>query len=162
MLSKKMEIALNKQVNEEFWSAYLYLSMSAHFAEEGLYGIASWFKNQFDEDKEHVMKIFTYVIERGGKITLAPDKEVKTSWASVMEAFEATLAHEKIVTGFIYELVKIAKEEDDYATESMLRWFVDEQVEEESTAQGIIDALKLIGNSGAGLYALNKELGQRQ
>ena len=79
-----------------------------------------------------------------------------------MEAFEATLAHEKIVTGFIYELVKIAKEEDDYATESMLRWFVDEQVEEESTAQGIIDALKLIGNSGAGLYALNKELGQRQ
>lgn len=162
MLSKKMEIALNKQINEEFWSAYLYLSMSAHFEAEGLEGIARWFKNQFDEEQEHAMKIFNYVIERGGKVTLAPIREVHTTWPSVIEAFEATLAHEKIVTGFIYELVKLAKEEDDFATESMLRWFVDEQVEEESTAQGIIDTLKLIGNSGAGLYALNKELGRRE
>lgn len=161
MLSKKMEIALNKQINEEFWSAYLYLSMSAHFAGEGLDGVAHWFHAQFEEEQGHAMKLFNYVIERGGKVTLAPIREVHTEWSSVLEAFEATLAHERIVTGFIYELVKIAKEENDYATESMLQWFVDEQVEEESTAQGLIDSLKLIGNSGPVLYAFNKELKNR-
>lgn len=161
MLSKKMEIALNKQINEEFWSAYLYLSMAAHFEAEGKTGIAHWFRAQFTEEQEHAMKIFDYVNERGGKVTLQPIKEVHTEWKSVLHAFEETLAHEKIVTGFIYELVSMAREEKDYATESFLQWFVNEQVEEESTAQGYIDALELIGTSGAGLYAFDKELRNR-
>ena len=162
MLSKKMEIALNKQINEEFWSAYLYLSMSAYFAADGKPGFAHWFKNQFDEEQEHAMKLFDYVIERGGQVTLEPIKEVKKNWDSALHVFEQTLAHEKVVTDFINDLVTLAREERDYATESMLQWFVNEQVEEESTAQGYIDALKLIGESGAGLYALDKELGSRE
>lgn len=162
MLSKKMEIALNKQINEEFWSAYLYLSMSAHFAAKGKPGVASWFKAQFDEEQDHAMKLFNYVIEREGQVTLEPIKKVHTEWKSVLHAFEETLAHEKVVTGFINDLVTMAREEKDYATESMLQWFVNEQVEEESTAQGLIDALKMIGDNGFGLYTFDKELQGRQ
>lgn len=162
MLSKKMEIALNKQINEEFWSAYLYLSMSAYLAADGKPGFAHWFKIQFDEEQEHAMKLFDYVIERGGKVTLEPIREVQKEWDSVLHVFEQTLAHEKVVTDFINDLVTLAREERDYATENMLQWFVNEQVEEEATAQGYIDALKLIGEGGAGLYVLDKELGGRE
>lgn len=159
MLSKKMEIALNKQINAEFWSAYLYLSMSAYFAADGKPGFAHWFKQQFEEEQEHAMKLFDYVIDRDGKVTLDPIKEVQHEWKSPLHAFEQTLAHEKVVTGFVNDLVKLAKEEEDYATENMLQWFVDEQVEEEATAQGYIDALKMIGDNGFGIYTLDKELG---
>lgn len=159
MLSKKMEIALNKQINAEFWSAYLYLSMSAYFAADGKPGFAHWFKQQFEEEQEHAMKLFDYVIDRDGKVTLDPIKEVQHEWKSQLHAFEQTLAHEKVVTGFVNDLVKLAKEEEDYATENMLQWFVNEQVEEEATAQGYIDALKMIGDNGFGIYTLDKELG---
>ncbi len=159
MLSKKMEIALNKQINAEFWSAYLYLSMSAYFAADGKPGFAHWFKQQFEEEQEHAMKLFDYVIDRDGKVTLDPIKEVQHEWKSPLHAFEQTLAHEKVVTGFVNDLVKLAKEEEDYATENMLQWFVNEQVEEEATAQGYIDALKMIGDNGFGIYTLDKELG---
>lgn len=157
-----MEIALNKQINEEFWSAYLYLSMSAHFAADGKPGIANWFKKQFSEEQDHAMKLLDYVIDRGGKVTLEPIRKVHNEWKSPLLAFEDTLAHEKIVTGFINDLVKLAKEEEDYATESMLKWFVDEQIEEEATAQTLIDALKLIGDNGFGIYTFDKELQGRQ
>ena len=159
MLSKKMEIALNKQINAEFWSAYLYLSMSAYFAADGKPGFAHWFKQQFEEEQEHAMKLFDYVIDRDGKVTHDPIKEVQHEWKSPLHAFEQTLAHEKVVTGFVNDLVKLAKEEEDYATENMLQWFVNEQVEEEATAQGYIDALKMIGDNGFGIYTLDKELG---
>lgn len=162
MLSKKMEIALNKQINEEFWSAYLYLSMSAHFAAKGKPGIAGWFKAQFDEEQDHAMKLFNYVIEREGTVTLEPIKEVHKEWKSPLHAFEATLAHEKVVSGFVNELVTMAREEKDYATENMLQWFVNEQVEEESTAQGLIDALTMIGDNGFGIYTFDKELQGRK
>ncbi|WP_165044021.1 ferritin [Dysgonomonas sp. ZJ709] len=158
MLSKKLEDALNAQINAELWSAYLYLSMSAHFAAEGKPGFANWFEIQFKEEQDHAMKFFKYIIERGGKVELKPVAEVPLSWKSPLDAFEDTLKHEKVVTGLINDLVSLAKEEKDYATESLLKWFIDEQVEEEATATSFIDSLKLIKDNGFGIYTLDKEL----
>lgn len=161
MLSKKMEDALNAQINAEFWSAYLYLSMSVHFAGNGLPGFASWFKHQFEEEQEHAIKFLNYVISRGGTVSLQPIDKVEQSWASPLAAFEDTLKHEKVVTGLIHNLVSLANEEKDYATASLLQWFVDEQVEEEDTAQSYVDALKFIGEEKVGVYMLDKELAKR-
>lgn len=158
MLSEKLQTALNKQINAELWSAYLYLSMSAHFAADGKPGFANWFKIQFKEEQDHAMKFFNYVIERGGKVTLKPIADVQSSWDSPLAAFDDTLKHEREVTAMINNLVTLAKEEKDYATESMLKWFVDEQVEEEATAISYIDALKMIKDNGFGIYTLDKEL----
>lgn len=162
MVSKKLETALNKQINAEFWSAYLYLSMSAHFSHEGLPGFAHWFRVQFHEEQEHAAKLMRYLISRGNKVELAPIDKVETSWDSILKAFEDTLAHEKVVTSYIHDLVTAARSENDYATESALRWFVDEQVEEEETAQGLVDALKLIDGNPLGIFTMDKELGQRK
>ncbi len=162
MLSKKMEAALNAQINAEFWSAYLYLSMSAHFAAEGKSGFANWFKVQFDEEQEHALKLFNYVVERGGKVELKPIAEVSLSWKSPLAAFNDTLEHEKEVTAMINDLVSLARDEKDYATENMLQWFVNEQIEEEATAQSYIDALEMIKDNGFGIYTLDKELKARK
>ena len=161
MLSKKLEDAINNQINVEMWSAYLYLSMSAHFADEGLPGIANWFEMQFREEQDHAMKFMNYMVAKGNKVVLQPIEKVDTSWDSVLKAFEDSLAHEKVVTALINDMVAIAREEKDFATDNMLQWFVSEQVEEEESVQGIIDALRLIGKEGYGIYMLDKELGQR-
>lgn len=161
MLTKKIEEALNKQINAEFWSAYLYLSMSMYFADKGLPGFANWFKVQFKEEQSHAEKLMNFMISKSSKVELMPIDKVETSWKSVLAAFEDTLEHEKVVTEMIHDLVKLAKKENDYATESMLQWFVNEQVEEEETVQGLIDGLKLIGDNGLGVYMMDKELGQR-
>lgn len=161
MLSKKLETALNAQINAELWSAYLYLSMSADFATDGKPGFANWFKIQFKEEQDHAMKFFNYIVERGGKVELKPIAKVPQAWKSPLAAFEDTLKHEQEVTALINNLVTLAKEEQDYATESFLKWFVDEQVEEEATAQGYIDAMKMIKDNGFGIYTLDKELSQR-
>ena len=161
MLSKKLEAALNAQINAEFWSAYLYLSMAAYFAADGKPGFANWFEIQFKEEQDHAMKFFKYVTDRGAKVELKPIEKVDLTWESPLHAFEETLRHEKVVTGRINDLVALAKEEKDYATESMLKWFVDEQVEEEATAQGYIDALKMIKDNGFGIYTMDKELQSR-
>lgn len=161
MISQKLEKAINKQINAEFWSAYLYLSMSAHFDNQGLPGFANWFKVQFQEEQDHAFKLINYLIAKGNKVELQPIEKVRISWDSVLDAFIDTLEHEKIVTGMINNLVSIAREEQDYATENVLQWFVSEQVEEEETAQQMIDGLKLIGDNGFGIYTMDKELGQR-
>jgi ferritin len=161
MVSKELEIAINKQINAEFWSAYLYLSMSAHFAHEGLPGFANWFKVQFQEEQDHAVKFMNYLISKGNKVELTPIEKVDTSWDSLLKAFQDTLNHERVVTSLINNLVSIARKENDYATENMLQWFVNEQVEEEETAQAMIDSLKLIGSNGFGIYTMDKELGQR-
>lgn len=161
MVSKSLETAINKQINAEFWSAYLYLSMSVHFANEGLSGFANWFKIQFQEEQDHALKFANYLIAKGNKVELLPIEKVETSWNSLLAAYEDTLAHEKVVTGLIHNLVKLAREENDYATENMLQWFVNEQVEEEETAQSLIDSLKLIGTNGFGIYTMDKELSAR-
>jgi ferritin len=161
-LHKKIEKALNAQINAEFWSAYLYLSMSVHFDANGKPGFAKWFRSQFHEEQGHATKIIDYVISRGGKVELAPIEKVETSWESPLAAFEDTLKHEKIVTGYVNKLVALSREENDYATESFLKWFIDEQVEEESTASAIVDAVKSIDGNGLGLFLLDKELGGRK
>lgn len=161
MVSKKLETAINKQINAELWSAYLYLSMSAHFGHEGLPGFANWFKVQFHEEQDHAQKLMNYLVAKGNIVELMPIERVDTSWKSVLSAFEETLKHERVVTSLINDLVALARGENDYATENMLQWFVSEQVEEEETAQSMIDSLKLIGNNGFGIYTMDKELGQR-
>lgn len=161
MVSKKLEKAINEQINAELWSAYLYLSMSMHCANEGLPGFANWFKIQFQEEQSHAHKLMNYMIAKGNKVELKPIDKVETTWPSVLNLFEETLKHERVVTGLINNLVAIARGENDFASDNFLQWFVNEQVEEEDTAQGIIDALKLIGNNGFGLYTMDKEFSQR-
>jgi ferritin len=161
MVSKELETAINKQINAELWSAYLYLSMSTWCAHEGLPGFANWFKVQFQEEQDHALKFMNYLIAKGNRVELAPIEKVETSWDSVLKTFQDTLDHERVVTSLINNLVSIARKENDFATENMLQWFVNEQVEEEETAQGMIDSLKLIGNNGFGVYTMDKELAQR-
>ncbi len=161
MFNKEVEQAFNAQINAEFWSAYLYLSMSMHFAHEGFDGIANWFAVQFKEEQDHATIMMNYVNSRGGKVVLAPIAEVDTIWNSPIDAFEATLEHENKVTGLINDLYALATAKNDYATQSMLKWFIDEQVEEEQTAEGYINALKKIGDNGYGLYMFDKELAAR-
>ncbi|HUI33274.1 MAG: ferritin [Dysgonamonadaceae bacterium] len=162
MLSKKLEDAINKQINAELWSAYLYLSMSTHFAHEGLPGFANWYEIQYKEEQDHAMKFMNYMVAKDSKVLLKPIEKVDTSWESVLAAFEETLKHEKVVTALINDIVAIAREEKDFATDNMLQWFVKEQVEEEDSVQTIIDALRLIDGKGYGVYMLDKELGQRK
>lgn len=161
MLNQEIEKAFNDQINAEFWSAYLYLSMSMHFAHEGYNGIANWFAIQFKEEQDHATIMMNYVNSRGGKVTLMPIAAVETSWESPLSAFEHTLSHENKVTGMINNLYALATEKRDYATQSMLKWFIDEQVEEEETAGDYINTLKKIGDNGYGLYMFDKELAAR-
>ena len=161
MLNKKIEEALNAQINAEMWSAYLYLSMAAFCHANGNPGMGHWFEVQFQEEQDHAKILFNYVIQRNGKVDLKAIKEVPTTWESVLDVFESTLKHEQTVTALINNLFALTTQENDYATQSMLKWFVDEQVEEEENAQNIIDNLKMIKDNGYGIYMLDKELGAR-
>ncbi|PKP01980.1 MAG: ferritin [Bacteroidetes bacterium HGW-Bacteroidetes-6] len=161
MLNKKIEDAINYQINAELWSAYLYLSMSLDCASKGLQGAANWFEIQYQEEQAHAMKFKNYIIARGGRVVLQPIQEVQTEWNTLLDIFKDTLAHEQKVTALLNNLYKIALEETDVATQSMLKWFIDEQVEEEENATSMIDALKMIGDNGYGLYMLDKELSTR-
>ena len=161
MISKKIEEALNAQINAEFWSAYLYLSMSANFAVKGNPGFANWFNIQFKEEQDHAQIFIKYLLSRGGKVALSPIEAVKTEWESPLDAYKDTLEHEKKVTSMINNLYALASAENDYATQSMLKWFIDEQVEEEETAQGLIDSLTMIKDNCFGIYMLDKELSAR-
>ena len=161
MLSNKMQKELNNQINAEFWSAYLYLSMTAYFEGKNLSGFATWMNVQYQEETTHALKLFKYVYERGGSVELQPIEKVKTTWENEIEIFQDTLDHERKVTALINNLVNIAIEEKDHATANMLQWFVSEQVEEEASASGILDQLKLIEGKGAGLFMLDRELKQR-
>jgi len=162
MLDSKMEVALNQQVNAELWSAYLYLSMSYDMDNKGYEGMAAWFVSQAKEEFEHATRIGKFIGEMDGKVILMPVKEVRHEWNSPKEAFEDTLNHEKVVTGKIYKLMDMAIELKDYATQNMLKWFVDEQVEEEDTVRKIVGKLEKIENIPAALYALDKRLGKRE
>ena len=162
MLTKRMETALNEQVNAEFWSAYLYLSMSAHFASEGFPGVANWMRIQAKEETTHATKFFDYIIERDGKATLMPIAKVETKWASPLAAFEEVLKHEQHVTALVNSLMLVAVEEKDFASQSMLKWFIDEQVEEEKNPAEILAMLQFIGESGSGIMMLDHELGERK
>ena len=161
MISKKLEAAINAQINAEMWSAYLYLSMSAYCQETGFPGMANWFAVQFKEEQDHAMILFNYLQSRGGRVLLSPIEAVPTEWASPLAAFEHTLEHEGKVTSLINNLMALAVEEKDFAAQSRLNWFVDEQVEEEENATELIQKLRLIGDNGYGLYQLDQELAAR-
>lgn len=161
MLQKKIEEALNAQVNAEMWSAYLYLSMSLYFEHEGRNGFANWFKIQFQEEQAHALALMDYLNARDAKVELKPISEVPTTWNSAIEVFEETLEHEKKVTAMINNLYAMAEEANDFATRQKLNTFVAEQVEEEETVRQIIDDLNLVGNDGTGLLQIDRELGSR-
>ncbi len=161
MISEKLCKAINDQINAEFWSAYLYLSMSAYCADNKCPGAANWYYAQFQEEQAHAMKFFRYLQSRGAVVELKPITEVPTSWTSLLATFEDTLKHERVVTDLNNNIYKIALDDNDVATQSMLKWFIDEQVEEEETAQEKIDALSLIGDNGYGIYMFDKELQSR-
>ena len=161
MLHPRIESALNAHINAEMWSAYLYLSMAAYCHNEGYTGMAHWFHVQFKEEQDHAQILFNYVVSRGGRVKLEPIAAVETEWASVLAVFENTLQHEKKVTMLINDLYTIALEEKDYASQSMLKWFIDEQVEEEAGVQDILNHLRMVKDNGYGLYMIDKELGAR-
>jgi ferritin len=161
MIKKAVSDALNEQINAEFHSAYLYLSMAAYFLSEGLSGYANWMRIQYQEELAHANRIFDYVNERNGIVKLSPIGEVQVEFTGITDAFERTLIHEQIVTGLINRLMDISIQESDHATRSFLQWFVDEQVEEEANVKQILDNLKLIKGEGQGLLMMDREMQAR-
>ena len=161
MLSKKMENALNEQINKEIYSAYLYMSMSAHSTSIGLPGLANWFMVQYNEEMEHAMKIYDYVNDQGGKIKLMAIDQPPSEFKGPMDMFQKTLKHEQFVTKSINDLVDLSIKEKDHATQIFLQWFVTEQIEEEGNDNDVLAKLKLAGDKGNGLFMIDKELGAR-
>lgn len=161
MLSKKMQDALNDQINAELYSAYLYLSMAAHFEAANLKGLANWMRVQNQEETFHGMKFFDYVLSRQGRVELKAIAAPPTKWKSPLAVFEAVYEHELKVTGLINKLATLAQRENDHATGVLLHWFINEQVEEEANADAIVQKLKLIGDNSSGLFLLDQELAQR-
>ena len=161
-MSEKMLSQLNGQINAELYSAYLYLSMSAWFESVVLPGCAGWMKSQTREEVEHAMRFFDFVYDRGGSVTLEAIEKPESSWDFPLSAFEQAYAHEQLVTARIDALADLAEREKDRATRSMLNWFIDEQVEEESSVDAIVQRLRAIEGGPAGMMQmLDRELGQR-
>ena len=161
MISKRIEEALNEQINAELWSAYLYLAMSIDFEHKGRPGFANWFRVQFQEEQAHALALMDYLHARNARPVLKPINEVPTAWESPKAAFLATLEHECKVSAMINNLYAMAEDEKDFATRQKLNTFVAEQVEEEETVRQILDDLELVGEDGTGIFQLDRELGAR-
>ena len=160
-IASKMEEAINKQVNAELYSAYLYLGMSASCTEMNLKGVANWLYVQAQEEMTHAMKFHRFVMERSRHTKFPAIESVPSDWKSPLQMFVVAYEHEQKVSGMINNIMDIALTERDHASASMLRWFIDEQVEEEANASEIAEKLKLIGDSKDGLLMLDKELSVR-
>ncbi len=160
-INEKVEKAINNQINNELYSEYLYLSMSAYFESINLDGFAHWMREQVKEESSHAMKLYKYLIERGGKVDLTEIKAPPKEWTSPLNAMEAAYEHETQITEMINKLVDIAVEEKDKATEVFLDWFVDEQVEEEASADKIVQQLKIIKGAPGPPFMLNSVLNRR-
>ena len=161
MLKKSIEVALNKQINAEFHSAYLYLSMSSYLQSIGMAGCANWMKVQYQEELAHATHFFDYILERGGRVELFPIGDVIVNFKNVLDVFEETLTHEVQVTGLINNLMDVCIKESDHTSKSFLQWFVDEQVEEESNVEQVLNNLKLINGEGQGLLMMDREMQTR-
>ena len=161
MINEKLEKEINKQINAEIYSAYLYQAMAAYFESKSLSGFANWMDVQAEEELTHARKFYDFLNERGGRVILDSIEAPKSEWDAPIEAFKDAYEHEQKVTSMINNLVDIAIEENDHATNSFLQWFVDEQVEEEASVEEIIDKMELIGDSGNGLYMFDSKLGER-
>lgn len=160
-MSENLYKAINVQINAELWSAYLYLSMSLDAEAKGYKGVANWFYIQFQEEQAHARIFMNFLNSREAKVELMPIEPVKTTWDSVLDMFQDTLKHEKVVTGMINNLYAMAEEERDYASRARLSWFVDEQVEEEESARDMINAFEAVDGNRYGMYMMDKELGTR-
>ncbi|HRW58431.1 MAG TPA: ferritin [Chlamydiales bacterium] len=161
MLSEKMIQTMSEQITKELYSSYLYLQMSAFFDDKNLPGFAHWMRIQSQEEISHGMIFYHYMVEQGALVKLGAIDAPALDYKTALDVFEKVYAHEKEVTKSIYNLMTLAEEERDYATKSRLQWFIDEQVEEESSASGLVESLKLAGNQGSALLMLDKELSQR-
>ena len=162
MINGNVQDAINEQIKNELYSAYLYLAMSAHFEAASFPGFAKWTRMQADEEMEHAMKLFDYLNERGGRVTLHAIDQPPIGYGEPLEVFEMILAHEQKVTGLIHQLYDITTKENDYATQVMLHWFIDEQVEEEDSAGAIVDQLKMIDENQGYLLVVDQKIGNRQ
>jgi len=161
MLSKKMEKALNEQLNAELASSYIYLSLAAYFESENLEGFASWMQTQAQEEVVHAMKIYGYIHSRGGRVVLTAIEGPQTSWKSPTAGFEAAFEHEKKISKRIDDLVEMANSENDHASHQFLMWFVAEQVEEEESVGRVVDKLKMVNEAPGGLFMMDRELARR-
>jgi len=162
VISKTLESALNRQINREFYSEFLYLSMSAYFESIFLKGFAKWMKIQANEEHAHALKIYDFVIARGGTVTLDALEAPKGKWTSAGKVFEEACAHEQKVTGYINAIVDLAIKEKDHATFEFLQWFVREQVEEEAGTTDIHSQIKIVGDITGHLFYLDHHLGKRE
>ena len=161
MLSPKLQDAFNEQINRELYSEYLYLSMAAYCYEMDLDGFANFFMVQTQEEHFHAIKMFNFVTDCGSRVILKKIEEPPVEFKSVKELFEKTLEHEKLVTKSINELMNVAVKENDHASASFLKWYVDEQVEEETTDHKILSKIKLVEGNGYGLLMIDQELAAR-
>lgn len=161
MISEKMQQELNEQVNKEFYSAYMYLAMSAYCNTIGLPGFSHWMRMQYEEESLHVTKMYDYILDQGGQIHLKMIEEPSKEFGTPIEIFEKTLEHEQFVTKAIHNLMSLAVEERDYATQTFLQWYVTEQVEEESNVNDILSPLRMVGNDKGGLMMIDQKLNGR-
>jgi ferritin len=161
MIKKAVQDALNKQIAKEMFSSNLYLAMAAYYHSVNLNGFANWMRIQAQEETMHSMKFFNYVIDRGGNALIAKLDAPKSTWKSPLDCFENVLEHEKSITESINKLVDVALKESDHATNIMLQWFVNEQVEEEATATDILERLRMVASNTSALFLLDSELKQR-
>ena len=161
MLSQKMSEAINQQINAELYSSYLYMSMAAYFEDTGLPGFAHWMMVQAQEEMTHALRFYQHLNERGGRALLKAIEAPPSQWDSPLACMQAVAEHEAKVTSLINGLMRLAREEDDYASESLLQWFVKEQVEEEASVAEVVGKLKLVDQAKGGLFMLDKELAGR-
>ncbi len=161
MMGEKTKNAMNAQIKNELESFYIYLSMAAYLSAQNLVGMAHWMRAQAHEEMIHAMKFYDHMLDRGAMVTLLDLKQLKTDWASPLEVWKDTLEHEKFITGKIHTLLKIARDEGDYASEPLLAWFVNEQIEEEKNAEKILREMEMVGSSKDGLLMLDRELAAR-
>jgi ferritin len=161
MVSQKIVDALNLQLNKELFSSYLYLSMSAYFDGKNLSGMTQWMKLQSQEEYEHAMKFYDFILRLGGKVKLSAIEEPQIDWESPKKVFEDSLHHEQYISKSIHQLMDLAIEEGHHPTKSFLQWFVDEQVEEEDSVQQIVENFNMIGDDKGALFMLDRELGAR-
>ena len=160
-LSEAMTAAINDQIKAEFDSAYIYLAMSAYFEDAGLAGMAHWMKKQYKEEVEHAEKFISYLYSRGAKVIIPEIARPKESYNDALDVFRTAYNNEQYVTSRIYKLVDMASAEKDYATLSMLKWFVDEQMEEEDNTGGIVSKLEFLGGEKHSIYIVDRELAAR-
>ena len=161
MVSQKMEKELNKQLNAEMYSGYLYLAMAAYFDDSDLEGLANWMKVQAKEELSHSMKFYDYIIRRGARVNLDTIEKPKFEWDSPVDVFEQVLSHEKTVSGLINDLMDLAIEEKDHATNNFLQWFVAEQVEEEESATAALNKVKLASKDSNGMFLVDSQFASR-